>query len=98
MFAVLKRNEVTVFKILWLVFMLLAILEAGNAMAAPITVTLSDEEQNVFTSALDAYVKAGGLAVATNAAVMLQKLVAAKNAPPTKDKSDAGIPETKPVP
>lgn len=64
----------------------LALLVPVVAHAAPITVTLDDTQQNALLSLMDDGVKYGGLAVATNAAVLLQLIQKAQQqaaAPPT---------------
>jgi hypothetical protein len=76
----------------------LALLAPLSASAKDITVTLGDDDQNTIAQALDAYVKTGGIQVATRAVMVLQKLTAAINAPPKSDKPDAIAPEAKPAP
>lgn len=57
--------------------------------AKDIPITLTDQDQQTVVAALDAYVKAGGINVATAAVVILQKLQqAAQAADPPKSGGD----------
>ncbi len=76
----------------------LALLAPLSASATPITVTLSDDDQNLVTQALDAYQRAQGLGQTIRVGVFLQKLTSALNAPPKSEKPDANVPEVKPAP
>lgn len=60
----------------------LLVLLAVPASAKDLTITLTDAEQQSYVQALDAYVKAGGINVATPAVVLLQKLQQAAQASP----------------
>lgn len=59
----------------------LVTLAAVPASAKDLTITLTDAEQQSYVQALDAYVKAGGINVATPAVVLLQKLQQAAQVP-----------------
>lgn len=58
------------------------------AQAKDMTVTFTDQDQQALVAALDAYVKAGGINVATSAVVVLQKLQQAAQAPDQPKQAD----------
>jgi hypothetical protein len=72
----------------------LSLLVSAPVLAADVTVTLNDEEQNVLRQLLDMATKAGGLQVAPAALHFARKLEAAQAAPKPAPKADAVAPNS----